>query len=398
MQLNFKQWLNEGFWLKTQELPDSARKEFAELAKGLMEGKVSKTAFIRFLIDMHNAYGIFNFIEEDRPADFIHIEPLNKAQSLPTMEIKDRLPDFEGVNVFYGFKFVPAKKYTSTLVNFTWETRYKQLRKNIEQYKHIEPLLPYLDKVKEAIDKAGGMYQAASQLLQKMGIRITPEQVGEIFNLGSLLQQEEDLKTKSPVFTGKGAKTFLNAMQQAFLKVLKHGKSAQLRDQFIDMAINHFARLNSTKCYDYIIYPPSSSKFNEELALGFSAKYTNNMGGRCIAEPLDSFEKRDDVEIDMFNLVKQFGKEKAKEKAAYLQSQIALGKGEIKNIHSRDKHFLRMFKPTTGNEIKYKNKMILVVDDNIASGATMQQIHHILRKQYPKRIDIYTPLYVEFYH
>ena len=87
-----------------------------------------------------------------------------------------------------------------------------------------------------------------------------------------------------------------------------------------------------------------------------------------------------------------------------LKNTVDRSKGQIKNIQ-KNQPFVRNLQmdPTIPQQVtpqdqrsQFKNRRLLVIDDNTRSGGTFQIINHMLRDQGPQSIHYYTPLLANF--
>jgi hypothetical protein len=357
-----------------------------------VKDELRKSSFSEYLVEFHERYGFFAFWGKDNPEDFIKIEPLNVAKELPMLPVKDELPSFEGAVIHYGFKFVPMKEFHTLLTNASWDEEMEKLSGKMSKYADVAKLP--LDQIEKAVVGATGNIMAAARVL-----KLTPDQVTRAIELAELKEKEQGLSGNRPFLSGRDATNFLSAIQWAFLKVMKHSKNApQLREQFIEKAVENYVRMYPNKCYDFVVYPQSSGMMNVELASAFSAYYGRDVEGRCRAVPIQGFQKVSKPGIDSQGLFAKSAADSAQKRLKFLQAQVATSGGQIKNVRSRDRQYVRLWEPTSRRENNFKNKRILVIDDNVATSGTLQAVYHVLQKEGPRLVDIYTPLYVEFYH
>ena len=435
----FKRWL-EGWGIDYNQIPNTVADQF-----GNMKSSVNAKRGVRN--DLYQS-DFVTFDPTDRPEDFVKIEPLNQAKSLPQFNITGRhiLPAFEGSTIFYGFRFTtPEEQFSQELKDKKKQlvSDRKELKAQLKKANATGTLKP---RQKEIIDEV--LLKIAEQpyfptegyedhvvpiingRLEKEGLqRVTWNRV-----YGYMKERKKKKKTDDSAYkirkklkeiesqlheidkSAKNKGTFLNAIEQAFLKKMKHPSTPedrQFSEHFIKTAVDHFVRL-SNGSYDYVLYPESSSEMNDTLAL--------EIASRINAEPIKGFQKINQPTIDTHNYSKinkpnpeqqgLGGPESKQHRAIYgpsgLQKMVDTNKGQVKNITRANKPlrpYVRNWEMTPGlkgnSENKtghsFKNKRVLIVDDNVDSGGTFQAINQIIRKHGPRKIDYYAPIVANFH-
>jgi hypothetical protein len=184
------------------------------------------------------------------------------------------------------------------------------------------------------------------------------------------------------------------------------------------MTGDHFYEMNPNKFYHYIVYPESSSPFTKKLSeyLGQKFRQTNPE-----LRVVHGFEKRSQPQVDTERIrrgrMDDSGSDQYKKDIKNLQTQIDRSrrktddgaKHQIKGVAGQ-RQFVRMMQlaptatrnyqdPETGEYqgVSFRNKNVLVVDDNISSGGTAQDITQLIRQQGPRNVDVYVPLHAKFH-
>lgn len=386
--MDFKNWLHlqEGWGIDPDLFPAEELKKITKAIVDLQgySNQTKRSALRSNIIDQIVSKDLpFNFSDTDRPEDFIHIEPLNKATHMPVFDgIGVRIPKFEGVNILYGFKFVDYQSHP-------YVVDAKKQKSDLSKLKGVPPGdFEIIKKAIQEIDYNNNLNLLQKEIKSKFGKSYTIDVIAKVADA-----PDEMPEIESPAFTAK----YMNIIQQAFLKILKHPstpKAIKFAEHFVELATNNYYRIFPNKYYDYVIYPESSGTLNERIASFLGSLYN--------AKVIRGFEKTSDKTIDTHNLHQIFG-DKADDVIGFDRSRMGKGKMQIKNVRNKDaRPFIRMWKKSDEASrklgVSFKNKHILLIDDNIFSSGTFQAITHVLKKDGPRKIDIYTPLWVDFYH
>jgi hypothetical protein len=399
--LNFKEWLKLQEGLFT--IP-SSQNDLLAIIMPLFEDQLKpgvKSRAIKQLVDLHKTKGLFKLSPKDDDIDIIKVEPLNSTKELPSLDKFSKLPTFEGATIHYGLKFVPKMDYKTKLIDLSKVAIMNKLEKDLAKYPHLKELIPKIDQIDDIIAKSNyNLNQAAKT------IGVPANYLSDLTRIRDSIEQFEMLKKGAPALGEKNAIRYLNAVQSAFMKILKDKDKDPVVDEFIDMAVDNYVRINPNKYYDYIVYPESSGHFNQKLVTKFIEAYNKNNPN---IQAIQGFAKvpAERIKIDTSNLYDIYGKDKAgKITQAYdfmsrTRGPRAGKKAQIKYVPQEMRPFVRQWEKSPeakrSEGVNFKKKNILLVDDNINSSGTFQAIHKILSKEGPRKIDIYTPLYVEFY-
>ena len=424
--LDFKQWL-EGFGVNVQNVPPDWR-----VFSKLKNKSVAKQA----VTDLHGR-DVIDFSFEDRPEDFIKIEPLNQATQLPNFKIQDKLPSFDG-QILYGFKFsVPEEEISQALkkrkselqkelkevtaalkvansraTGMTQKVRDiidKEYDRWIEKGLFDDKLFEYLfDSVNSKLESMGLLKRKTDGTLNRIGQkrlrtyissrRDNAQSVGSLRKRKAQLQEELDETTESIQYKRR----FAGVIEKAFLKKVKypnHPHDITLQEWLIELSVDNYLRIRPSFPYDYVVYPESGSSFNTKLGEALASRYgvTAVRGLRKLESPT----------IDTHSLAQNYSdKEWQRKKVQRMQQQLQNTRGQIKNLGRDLKHlrpYVRNWEVDPEVDVRpehersgLRNRRILLVDDNIASSGTLQATYHILKRIKPKSIHIYAPLWVNF--
>lgn len=435
--MNFKDWLLEGWGINYDALPADLT---SQIGPDNEYGKKLRSAWINQFYDSD----FVDFNVEDRASDFIKLEPLNLAKELPSIDKagdKSSLPNFNNP-IFYGFKF-------ETVGNIDE----KMTQVFADQKSEVAAKLKEIDAQLEVANaKKGGLSTKQREIIDnafdKLASRGAPnfDRVAEFVNAeleragfnpmtpkkisGYLKKRKEDVATPATLRKKKKAlldrfeelkqlmaskRYFLGAMQRAFLKKLKFPQTEQDKvhlQRFIQYAVQNYKRLKPNAHYDYVVYPQSRSTMASEFALALAAEYN--------AKPINALSKKnptldtynllwskdDQGKLEPKNLYPQLHNPNPEERGKFYQAinrQMAGGTGmQIKNVQwSGLRPFIRNFEKNQqimrDEGVGLKGRSILLVDDNAATGGTVQSAISVLSKSYPRNIDVYVPIYVDFY-
>lgn len=431
------------------------------------------------MIDYLHKSPFTKFSDEDNPEDFIKVEPLNKTEELPvfTVREKEQLPSFEGTTINYGLQFDTSEDTTKKLSSLApleqaieekkkeeedaRETLKKSKRRfyliSDKSYPKAEEKMQIIKDLQQEfrdrdkqwfVDDNGILASIINGKFKEAGLK--PEENDKIaryldnWREWVRLTDESELM-RPPAYTKRikkiendlcsmygelveKKKTTMHAIQQAFMKKLKspNPEDKKLQEHFIKLTADSYIRLKKDVHYDYIVYPQSSSNFNEELAYELASHYNATPVNAIskIAQPkIDTtnlyWSKLSDTEREKRNLYPALHTPKAGEsKGAELErlkaqlpkdvvqddgSKVA---GQIKNVKFGGfRPFIKNLElnrdamgSAEGKEgVGFKGNSILLIDDNISSSGTIQRSIQILKKQGPRRIDVYVPLVMKYY-
>lgn len=415
--MGFKMWIEqlelEGFGFNLANIPTV--KDMKTLNRSVRAGinAQSKKQVMQIFADKNKDYEIFDFDPENRPWDLISVKPIDKTSSLPQLKIpnKQLLDTFRDMKIYYGFEFVPKPTIGDSSM---YNNDSGQLERSKMDLAKIDQEIqnkqnPYIDMV-SLENKHPDFYEKISQvahitnvdqktkILANQGIAVNPWVINRYLNewlpykqlkIAPLVQKQQELKTviqqyNRPFFNKRQMQFYISLARNALGKIIKHPTNQRertLQEQLIHCAVQRYKTFRPNSVYDYIVYPESSSDFNELLAYAFSEAYPGS-------KPIRGFEKLTRVEVDNANWAKNNpGKKPPK---APNQNE----KFQMKNIRfQQHRPFYKMFQKSELQGDSFKRRRILLVDDNVSSSGTMQGLYKILRRDRPQHVDIYAPIY-----
>ncbi|MHA2045519.1 MAG: phosphoribosyltransferase [Candidatus Thorarchaeota archaeon] len=371
-----------------------------------------------------------------------------------------QIPGITKPNIYYGVRFKRVSRkpndseFKSEFLNLTYDQAEKQADKCVTKKKLSQEIIDDFNSIladlrqtedipddeilNHTVEVDGESKTTVDIIKEKLKKKkhYVPEGGIGVHSTKSFIQKILDAskecvnKFQSPKLKDTPGEEFMTILQQLFSWVIKHPisqHSQKLQDDFIKMTGDHFYNMNPNKFYHYVVYPESSSPFTKKLSeyLGNKFKQTNPK-----LRVVHGFEKRSKPKIDAdryqkYKMTTDKGLSDFKGSMNYLQSQIdsserdtpdASGnlagpkKHQIKGVKG-SRQFVRMMQlaptatrnyqdPETGEYqgVSFRNKNILVIDDNISSGGTAQDITQLIRQQGPRNVDIYVPLYAKFHN
>src|SRR5581483_9749690 len=106
--MDFKNWvIEEGWSIDLSNIPfDELRIQLQGRSKDAVKWLLKRARF--------NYQG-----KQDLPSDFIKVVPLNKMKELPSLQLKQYLPSFEGVRIYYGYTFDTPHNYKDKYAAWT---------------------------------------------------------------------------------------------------------------------------------------------------------------------------------------------------------------------------------------------------------------------------------------
>lgn len=448
--MKFRNWIYEGFGVDYENLPEPFRRDTFDADSILAKRRRQK------LVGQVFDSNAIDFDPEDRPQDFIKVQPVNK---LTKFDPPQPLKSFEGSEILYGMRFnansnlleegfakevdelkakiaelIKAKKEADRngkqpVQDIVVDVYNDMLYKGADA-KTIERIMPQMVQARIA---AAGLANKSNQNwnFQKMMniVKLAKKKPDEKESSGRIGKQIDALKVELEAAVKK-----LNAIprmcfiiEQAFLKKIKHPETAednQLCDHFVRLAVDNYTKSRGDYHYDYVLYPESSSELNTKIATALAAEYgaVPIKGFQKVANPtidITSYINRHPGKPDELITPKELGKSNLRQgavpqtpqmKSGYwrivndLQGRINRSKGQIKNV-DRSQSFIRnlQMNPTVPQQVtqqdqrsQFRNRRLLVIDDNTRSGATFQTINHILRDRGPQSIHYYAPLLADF--
>lgn len=210
-----------------------------------------------------------------------------------------------------------------------------------------------------------------------------------------LVKKEKEIQSR---FTMKeDSSRYLNIIKIAFSKVLKEPLTPagiKTRNLFIKQAADNFYKLMGNNQYDMVTYPESSKEFNKIFA-----EYVAKLYGTIAVQGFSKLPAKD-VTIDEPNIKLHYN-DTWQDRMNYINMGGGVGHSgllkanpnktlQIKNFPQNLRRYIKMWQ----QDVNFRGKRILIVDDNVDQGGTLERIHDLVIKQKPKSIDIYTPLYI----
>jgi len=399
-----------------------------------------------------------SYKEEDDPSDLLRLIHLDKIVQLPTMEIDDRLPSFEGGSIYYAFTFTPSEQFSvrsrdkkAIYADTTFDSDIERLQKQMTFNKNrmdrirkmhpiskLEEKTPNLEMIVRAAMQDIHVYdqramKAINQKLTGTGIVLTSlPQIqmlqqwfgsSERIEFVKLVQDQNRLQMlikpqSRNVLDTKDSRKFFEDACLAMAKILKKPRTPNQQEkqaQFIQLSVQAVTTKMQGKGYDYVIWPESSSSFNQLLGEALAEHYG--------AYPMQGFSKltKGESQVDItsaikngknhLSILKQFDRMRGvvREKDVVgLDGKTRLGKiinngknqkddkPEIKKV-DYGRPYMRIWKIEKPEGVNYKKARILIIDDNSSSGATMQAVHKLLIQEKPRYVDMFIPLQLKNY-
>lgn len=428
--MDFKGWmLEEGWSIDLANIP------FEEL-QAQLAGKSSDA--VHWLRDnaQFNYYG-----KKDALNDFIKVVPFNRSVEVPSIQLKKYIPSFEGVRIYYGYTFAKNDNYQDKYS--VYNKRANPTQVVATEIKEMEDMIrdlqrdaaedgsdyefPPTDKIpRSAAQDIQNLANQAVERIVKMNSLTYHSMNRQGSNWGQYYKYLEDkyghpftfdyniwfnyyyltaLKNKqtqlqSQFTTKEDSAKYVNVIKIAFSKMLKEPETPagiKNRDNFIKQAADNFHR-RMNKRYNMVVYPESSKEFNKIFA-----EYLGKLYG---VPAQQGFRKlpAGQVTLDKPAIQAHYGPQ-AKDVMDKLNYGYSKGFGghyagittsnpdkplQVKNFNQDYRRYIKMWEPTTN----YAGKNILIVDDNVDKGGTLERIYDLAIQQKPKSIDIYTPLYI----
>ena len=434
--MRFKTWINEGFGVNSENMPEPFRKGGSIGVDSVPLGRY-KQKLVQSLYDSN----AFDFHPEDRPQDFINVNTINDLQ---VMKPTQGLTSFRS-EILYGMQFTVNKNLKSELSKEcnTLKTQIEDLQrrrvdadKNGNEQQRQIVYDTYNDITQKGVDvnRLKEIFpQMAQTRLKSAGLETKANQqwtINKLMNIVKMMKQphserdssaalERQIEELNPKYEKavrdlESLPKIENIIQQAFLKKIKHPSTPddnKLCDHFVRLAVDNYFKFRKGYRYDYVLYPESSSSLNTKIATSLASQYG--------AIPIQGFQKIANPQIDKTSYTRQYpnnswqdtiGNDGKNIKSGYhsifnaLSDTMDRSEGQTKNIKN-NRPYIRNFKMNANipqqvsaqdQRSGLKNRRLLVIDDNTASGGTFQQINHILQDIGPQSVHYYTPLRANF--
>jgi hypothetical protein len=413
--MKFQNWVNikklhEGYSLDSSQIPFEELKAYIDKSdpnhpnNPKMKGTTRDSLISRMKFHYTG--------KRDTPADFIRVVPANVTTTLPYFIggegfLKRSLPTFQGVRIYYGFKFVEENEYQDQYANYSKGVRgsseqrimqdeLTRLEQFAEQYRHQYgnyAIIPEVNKheMRNYIAIHGENYQLIADNTKRTLPNVDPQAIDSYAMLMREIYLSDSIEVLKNKFTDKeNAEAYLKLIRIAFARVLKEPSTPVAKTMsrnFIKLAADNFIRWAKAqdKKYDCVTYPDSSKEFNSRLA--------DYLAHRLNAKSVKGFEKLtgENITIDWEAL----NRDQPPSQVTRLKTQIGQklktgSKLQIKNLDQHLRRYVRQWQ--TAEDFAGKN--ILIIDDNIDQGGTFEQVHEVVQKQHPASVDIYSPLYI----
>lgn len=379
--------------------------------------------------------------DDDHPDDIIQFEPFHGARSLNDLSAMSSsgqsLSSFSGQQIYFGYKISKADDINASFsANYDFSVvsdsidilgdydKWKRENFPLRSQRPRHGKLDSLNSLKQEIEwikkqSLSSELHKYSQVMMDIinainylnGTNDPGLQGGEIYNISSVSGLKEALgriKTKS----AQTVEPLLKASAIAFAKAVKdpqNNEEIKLREYIISKVLKKFTEFG--KSYDLIVYPESKSSFNGELA----DRLAKSMGSRAVrvdklADPTVNrsalgdrarrdFEARRGSDVkDISGNVVARGPSKGQEAdpnwaSAWEDKEARKLEGpegsEIKRRFQDKRRYLNLFADPTDIDDD-----ILLIDDNIDSGSTMEIIHGLLNQYNPSVLDMFTPFHM----
>jgi hypothetical protein len=246
----------------------------------------------------------YHYREEDDPEDLVHLKPLNKVTTLPTVpDDPHAIRSFMGVKIHYAFSVVPADNFTDQAVRGGWELPpnftqlVKELRGLYEAAMHTQGI-PRKDRkpldtdadLHHRLDRISSRISFLEQQLREFQSQKVQKDIDDLnrekqlimqmlgfmdkLKLRSISELEED--DRGTFSYGVGDKersvsrreftaSHLTYASQSLAKKIKNPTTEQEREmsyKVTEAAVVNLARLYAP--FDIIVLPSSSAPYNTE--------------------------------------------------------------------------------------------------------------------------------------
>jgi phosphoribosylpyrophosphate synthetase len=395
---------------------------------------------------------------KDHPEDIVHMEPIDKLVELPAIpDDPHALPSFEGIHIYYAYAVVPSSDFVEPGSASSPEANYTDYTELVDSVAHLVHPEEPRSEVERALADAnrqvrwGMAYNPTIQAEAEEDVKALEKALETMDKVGvSTLADLSDSTQKAHDYINYKGKFLFHAAQSLAKKIKNPSPEEQeTSDQFIRGAIQRLVQVHKQP-FDIIAYPSSKKKagsnFNIRIAKALQDVYPNakpieisklsgneteinweavydraltyheeakagmhkrgranlNMSPDRRAKVTDSsyFNVADLPQVDPEITLTPADEEWVEWWVAQLvaQLEVPVKMSGDKPIVAKtlqklgsNKRYLKMFaKPTED----LRDKAILIVDDNVAYGGTMQILNDLVREQSPKEVLIFTPFYM----
>ncbi len=406
--------LAEGFGFRTDHDPEAVMAQ-AEL----------KTPNYKPLFANDTIY----FNPTDSQEDVIKVVPAMKAETLKPYVDRYQLPNFTGT-IYYGFKTVLGDDYR----NKTIETILTPLEATLKHAGEGVTVKDCFDIAKEYSDprrwgKPGPPRPDLAELMANAGHLAL--KLRQLYKWKQGTQDTLPIKQAIALVKERTGRGYAKEASYQLAQRLKNPKAddQEVVNRFMEMCVEQIGKLPGTAvAYDYVIAPASKGSFNQSLAkliardrgsefliIGKRLGKDVTVGADQIRERARRLEaprckKKDERGRDVWILTVRGDKISYYTEDEFVEAwstneinklQTAQRKmksdvePEIKAQDYKDKRRYLKIYSKAGAEAT-SDKAVLLIDDNIVSGGTLELIHEVLIQVQPppRRIDIFVPLLI----
>jgi len=338
------------------------------------------------------------YSDTDTDADFIRIEPANQQRRLPSVKPdRQALSTFQGASIIYGFAFVE----TNDLKDHVAE----RLRafQNVRHYDRL--LSDYNEMVKANNNRDNNVlrhYWGRSQKpkvhpITRQPYNLPPDPVKAKEYLANIRQEIDAMPDTDEVINKETINKYKEALKFTFAQLIKHQPQHQIVQQFIELAARNFVAKTS-KEYTHVLYPQSKSDFNKL----FSKRIANDLG-ISPSNVIPAFEKIpwDQVEMNREEMEKHYG-----DQADVYHNRLRKAYGTLIAKHRKNdtelqikgitwkglRRYIQLWKLAAGVDLQGSD--VLIIDDNVDSSGTIENLHKLVTAANPQSVDVYTPLHL----
>ncbi len=368
----------------------------------------------------------------DSPEDIVRIEEALQITDLAKHVFSDRhqLPTFTGT-IYYGFKATFADQYRDQSFNKILAPfdRLSELYFGLSQTT-IGDALTVARRTADPV-KYGGSGEPNAELAQAL-----IDASGAASQMYDFLNIKKPYKANCPI---SHVKALIQDRMGQYVKVvayeladrLKHPQNQQdkqVLSKFLELAVQQFIKIPNIANYDYVVYPQSSGSFNILLAksiadqTGGMALQVNKLPRERVKVDRDQLMQRGKQEIEghraltgpdagkiryeprtgtqFYDDPDKFVEDWTETEHRKLEGLTQRGPQDqpmkAKDVPKDKRRYLKMFGQEGTEEAA--GFEVLIVDDNIVGGSTVELVHEILSKLQPPptRIDSYVPLYLPY--
>ena len=379
--------------------------------------------------------------------DFVKIVPANEHKSFRIKSDPKSLSTFVDVEIWYGYDIESPEEFSLDDENNDWDEEHSRI---LDLYHEItETNYPYdsgsirIRQGKNTIDDLWNFHAAWRRHPHTETGRKITDSVEELIKIMGKYEKPT-VSSLLKIFKSKvtkRSKIHLGKIKWTFADLLKHprdGKEEKIKNTFVKLGSELFRTKIKDEDYVAVLYPQSSSQFNEDFAnaiaelleIPFTLQLQKTIFGRDVAledipieelvnmpeleiageflqkkrrEEMDGHGKLQDIE-HIKVLDTRWPKAWADKEARKLKKAMTIDKNGNIVVHalaSKDKRrYARIFSDayidSDGNKESLSNigegAHILIIDDNVDSQGTLESIRDMIAGIGPASVDIYVPL------